>query len=242
MKTKTISFSEKNKGWTSFWSFEPGLMCKLNNRFFAIKNGQLYLHNDKNNPIRNNFFGEQFSSKVKTIINDSPESDKIFKTLIIEGNKTWNINLKTNYTISSLTRQDFNQRESRYFAYLRKNEDKSDLHGHSAQGIGVVGSVEENTISFNSNISETINIGDKLYQANSNNDLLGSITAINNNIITVNDLLSAPVLNSFCYAKKESRIEGGEMRGYYLELELENNDTNFTELFAIECNVKKSSV
>jgi hypothetical protein len=33
----TITFSEKNKGWTSFHSWQPSLICSLNNKFFTIK-------------------------------------------------------------------------------------------------------------------------------------------------------------------------------------------------------------
>jgi hypothetical protein len=76
------------QGWTSF-PFVPDFMTKLNNRFFT-KNGQLYLHNDETNPIRNNFYGVQYGSKITTVINEANSEDKIFKNIVLEGNKPWN--------------------------------------------------------------------------------------------------------------------------------------------------------
>ena len=115
----TISHSEKNKGWNSFWSYVPDLFLKLNNRFYTIKNGQLWIHNDVDNPLRNNFYGAQSFSKVKTVINDAISDDKIFKTIILESNQKWDVALKTNLTESSLTSENFNTRESRQFSFVR---------------------------------------------------------------------------------------------------------------------------
>lgn len=239
---ETITFSEKNKGWTSFHSWLPEAMCRLNNRFFSIKNGQLYLHNDKDNPIRNNFYGVQYNSKIATVINYNPSDDKIFKNLVLEGNKPWKTTLKTNLSESTLEKSEFIEKESRQFAYLRKNEDDNDLHGHSAQGIGVIVSHVGTNITYG-NVSETVCIGDKLYQINgSTNEEIGTITDISNNTITVSAIVTTPVNGYFSYAKKPSRIEGGEMRGYYMEVELENDDTDMVELFAINSNAVKSGV
>jgi hypothetical protein len=238
----TVTFSEKNKGWTSFFSWVPDAMCKLNNRFYSIKDGQLWLHNDKDNPIRNNFYGVQHSSKIKTVLNEAPGEDKIFKNLVLEGNRPWKATLKTNYTESTLKTTEFKEKESRQFAYLRKNEDAQDLHGHSGQGIGVISTNLGLTVTF-LYVSETVSIGDNLYQVNgANNELIGEITDIQDGVITVNAVTTTPVNGYFAYAKKDSRIEGGEMRGYYLEVELENTDTQAVELFAINSNAVKSQV
>lgn len=239
---KTLTFSEKSKGWTSFFSFIPDAMCKLNNRFFTIKEGQLYLHNDKDNPVVNNFYGEQFSSKIKTVINDSPSDDKIFKNLVLEGNKSWEATIKTNLTESTIKKEEFNQKESRFFAYLRKNENEEDLTGDSAQGIGVISRSTGLNIVFGY-VPDSVSVGDVLYQVNgSNNEVIGVINNINVNTITVDSIITSPVSGYYCFSKKDSRIEGSEVRGYYMEVELENNDTDGAELFAISSNAVKSHV
>lgn len=238
----TITYSEKAKGWTSFHSFLPDFMARLNSRFFSIKSGQLYLHNDETNPVRNNFYGEQFSSKIQTIFSDAPSDDKIYKTMILEGNRPWHVNLKTNMAESTLDSSEFNARESRYFAYIRKNENNTDFTGHTAQGIGVIVSLLANVITFKF-VSDMLAVGDGLFQLNGDGDeLIGTITEIVNNRITVATIVNNPVNGFFCFGKKDARIEGGEIRGYYMEAELTNSDTQAVELFAINTNAIKSYV
>jgi hypothetical protein len=51
-----------------------------------------------------------------------------------------------------------------------------------------------------------------------------------------------PKIGQFSFAKKNSRIEGGDIRGYYAEITLVNSNTSPVELFAIESNIIKSYV
>lgn len=241
MAKSTLSYSDGSKGWTSFWSFFPELFLKLNNRFYSIHNGQLWLHNDESAP-RGFFYGQKVLSKIKTIFSDSPSEDKIYKTIVLEGNRPWHVYLKTNLTESTIEKEEFNARESRHFSYIRQNENEDDFNGRTVQGIGVIVAIDTNAVTFNS-VSNMIAVGDQLYQVNNEVDqLIGTITDISQGNIIVNSITSTPVPGLFCYAKKDPRIEGGEMRGYYMEVELTNNDTEMVELFAINTNAVKSYV
>jgi hypothetical protein len=51
---KTLTFSEENKGWTSF-KLCSRWYVQIDNRFYSIKNGQLYLHNNIDNKVPNTF-------------------------------------------------------------------------------------------------------------------------------------------------------------------------------------------
>lgn len=242
MAKKTITYSENVKGWTSFFGYQPDMLCKLNNRFFSIKDGQLYLHNDEDNPGMNNFYNEQFSSKIETVFNETNSEDKIFKTMVLESNKPWEIAVKTNLANSTIKASEFDQRESRQFSYLRKNENGGDLHGNTVQGIGVIESVSGLEITYNA-ISNFVSIGDDLYQLHSSSqERIGKITAKENGVITVDAIEFAPTIGLFSFSKKNSRIEGGEIRGYVMEVALQNNDTEKVELFAINTNAVLSSV
>lgn len=241
MAQYTLTYSEKSKGWTSFWSYIPDWMIKLNNRFYTIKNGQLYLHNEETG-VRNNFYGVQHDSKIKLYFNEINSDDKIFKTLALEGNKPWSAVLSTNLANSTIKKEEFDQRESRHFAFMRKNENEEDLHGNTAQGIGVIASFSGTEITFLF-VSEFVSIGDVLHQVNgSNNQVIGTITGINGLVITVDAIVTAPINGLYSFSKKDARIEGGEVRGYYMEVELTNNDTEKVELFAVSTNAVKSFV
>ena len=241
MAKYTITHSEKSKGWTSFWSFIPEFMLRLNNRFYTIKNGQLYIHNeDTGTP--NQFYGVKYPSKIKTVINESSIDDKIFKTIVLESNKPWDIKASTNLSNSEIKQSEFNQRESRQFAYLRKNENTNDLHGNTAQGLGTIVSVTGLKINFLS-VSNFVSVGDQLFRVNNTlNELIGTITDKDNASVTVDAIAAAPSNGFYCFSKKNPRFEGGEMRGYYMDIELENNDNEKVELFGVSSNVVKSYV
>ena len=231
----TLSFSEKVKGWTSFHDFIPDIMLRVNNDFYTIKQGELYKHNVEGIGF-NNFYGTQYKSKVTTILNDDSDRDKIFKTLVLESTGAWKASVKTNYTESHIKSNEFNKKESRWFAYMRKNELESDLN-KSTQGLGGVVNVDGLDIEF-TGIPGGVSVGDELYQVkNDDIELIGTIQGVDGVVISIESFDNTPEAGVFCYSKKDSRIEGGEMRGYYLELELEDETSEQNELFGLSSEV-----
>jgi hypothetical protein len=238
--TSTITFSEDNKGWTSFWSYAPDGMCSADNRFYSVKNGQLYLHNDTENPIPNTFYGVYTQSKLKFYFNEDSTNDKIFKTIEIEGTHAWETLLKTNLTQGNIHKAEFSKKESRFYGYIRKNNAGQIFCGIGTQGIGSVQSITNNVITFG-DIPDSINIGDTLFKAPDTE--IGTITEINftTKTITVASI-GTLAINNFCFANKPSRIEGAEIRGYYMEVEITNDEQVLTELFSVNSNAIKSYV
>lgn len=242
MAKVTLTYSTEAKGWTSFYTYEPDMICKLNNRFFSIKDGQLYLHNDQENPVRNTFFDKPQVSKIVTIFNEDKGEDKLFKTIELEGSHAWETAVKTNLSNGTIKTSEYNQRESNFHTYIRKNESDSDLHGLSAQGIGVITLVSGTDISFNE-LPTLLNVGDILFQLSGNTpEQIGRISNIAGNIVVVATVITTPIVGYFCFAKKDSRIEGGDIRGYYAEVTLTNPSTDAVELFSVNCNSIKSGV
>ena len=84
-KHKTISYNEFVKGWTSFKSYEMEQGVSLNNKYYTFSKGQTYLHDE--DAVRNNFFGQQYFSRVTPIINEMPGSVKSFTSLNYEGSQ-----------------------------------------------------------------------------------------------------------------------------------------------------------
>jgi hypothetical protein len=234
----TLSFDETVKGWTSFHSYIPDLMLRLNDDFFTVKDGELYKHNVKEVGF-NNFYGEQFESSVTTIINDESSVDKVYKTLVLESTASWKAELKTNYTESHIKSTEFNQRESRWFAYMRKNESETDLNTVS-QGLGSIQDISGLDIQF-AEVSSNVSIGDALFQIRNNEkELIGAIENIDGNTISVGSFTNAPEFDAFCFSKKDPRIEGSETRGYYLEIKLTDETLLQNELFGLSAEVIQS--
>ena len=86
LPTNTVCFDEKINGWPSFKSFVPEAGASLNNKYFTMYQGELWIHN---NPIRNTFYGEKSAeSSVTLLINDIAETIKGFKTLNYSGTRS----------------------------------------------------------------------------------------------------------------------------------------------------------
>lgn len=235
----TIAFDDRRdtdrKGFTSFFDWQPDWMFRLKNKFFTAKDGQLYRHHDSNQP-KNNFYGVQYTTRITTIFNDSPNMDKVFKTMFIEGSEAWDVTITTNLTSGVLMKEDFNQRESRFYAPFFGDTTANDLKGRSAQGIGNITSNSGTTIVF-AQIPTGVSVGDTLYQVNGAvSEQIGVISSMTATNIVVTSVVTTPVNGRFAYAKKSQKYEGGEIRGYYLKVDMENDSTQLVELFAINTN------
>ncbi|MVX36323.1 hypothetical protein [Myroides sp. LoEW2-1] len=238
----TLGFREKEKGWTSFFSYNPDAFLRSGNDFFTInRKGNLYFHNDIENPVTNTFYGEKYPSKISTVFNDIHSEDKIFKTFSIEGSHPWDIEMKTNLTKTSLVKEEFSKRESRFFTHLRGNEDTDDLHGRT-QGIGVCTDNTEDTLYFDL-VDSFTNIGDEVFILDNEKEYsLGIVKSKGNNYVTIDKRIDRFCKGYFFFSVKDSRVEGGDIRGYYAEVEMENNNDEQLELFAINSNIIKSYV
>lgn len=241
----TITYDEKVRGWTSFHSFIPDWMQKLNNRFFTVKNGNLYLHNDEDSSLRNNFYGVQYPTKITAIVNEFPSEIKFAKTIMLEANKPFDVNIKSYIndenvfiTQTTLDASDFVDKEGLQHAYFRRNEITTDYTAKNAYGLGRILGVVGSVITFSKNVpTASISIGDILIDENEME--IGIVQDYDGATITVN---TTPVIafDTFIFGFKNTRIEGSEIRGYNFEVELTDNTSSRTEIFAMNLNLVKS--
>jgi hypothetical protein len=84
--SNTLSFSETNKGWVSFKSFQHEDGVSLNNEYYTFFKGQLWQHHT--NDTHNEFYGDFTESSVTLLLNDIPGSVKSFNTLNYEGSQS----------------------------------------------------------------------------------------------------------------------------------------------------------
>ena len=164
---KTLCYKEAVRGWTtrSSWLQEQGI--SLNNKFYTFKNGNMWLH--YSNPVRNNFYGVQYNSSIKLLVNDAPSTIKSFTALNYEGSQavqyTYDIDpndgetdsqvkTKNGWFVNSITTdqqtgsiKEFKDKEGKWFNYIKGDAttlENLDTKEFSVQGIGnpsVVGSL-----------------------------------------------------------------------------------------------------
>jgi hypothetical protein len=260
MADKTLSYSGSGRapGWPSFYSFIPEYMKGMNGYFYSFKGGNLYRHNT--NDTRNNYYGVQYSSSIKSVFNPEPSlSIKLFKTMSYESDSNWSVSLNTDLSSGSMLATYFEQKEGEWFSYIRSNASTVDWKLRSAQGVGiaslVTGLPSARVIEFAEPIGSIVNVGDVLYVSTNNNGIYSSpkiaapILSRTSNTLTVdvsidtppqNPLPTNPTTDSAILVYKNSVAESNGARGYFMEFTMTNGSTSAVELFSVGSSVMKS--
>lgn len=246
-KDYTITFDEKVKGWTSFHSYHPDFMMGMNNKFFTFSGGNLYKHNsDTSN--RNNFYGVEYPSKISLMINESPSDIKFLQAVSLEGSHPWETSIEayvsdvSDVIKSSLKETDFTKKEGLWYAHARRNEDVNQTNSRAVYGIGEIISIGVNQIVIKGG-SSSLTSSDVLLKG-SDLSIIATVDSHSESngettIITTSDTGNY-IVGDFVLGRKNPRIEGGNLRGYTMRMDLEITNNNKIELFAVNSEVKKS--
>jgi hypothetical protein len=240
---KTLTFDEQAKGWTSFHSFDPDFMLGMNSNFFSFKDGELYKHHSDNVP-RNTFYGVQYPSKVSVVVNDSPSEIKQLQAVSLEGNNSWDalirayISNSDDYSESSIKKIEFVKSEGIWYAYARRNESTDNFDSNSTYGLGTVSSITPTTFVLNGG-STSLCVGDSIIRGS---DLvnIGIITDIFEGNIIKTGSTTGLISGDYILGMKDPRVEGGNLRGYSMRLDLSTQENDKVELFAVNTDVIKS--
>ena len=87
---KTLVFSDKVNGWSSFMTYNPSFGGSLNNSLYTFNGGDLYRHYDQN-VDRNTFYEEFQPSTITVVSNQNPSLVKHYKTVNYEGTNNWKV-------------------------------------------------------------------------------------------------------------------------------------------------------
>tara|TARA_R110001599_G_scaffold77689_3_gene211666 strand:+ start:276 stop:1007 length:732 start_codon:yes stop_codon:yes gene_type:complete len=239
---ETISYSTTVKGWNSFHSYIPDWMIGINSSLYTWKYGQLYKHNT--NSVRNNYYGDQFSSTITPIFNQDLTYNKVYKTLALWSNIAWRADITTDFTTGIVEPDFFKLKEGEYYAHIRRPEDTVDLKAISTQGIGV-GSYNSLVFTFANPIPSSVMVGDDIYvSADPGNVALqkvGSIASLTATTVTVSSAAVTPNANGdFIVAVKNSQAESYGARGSYMEVKLTSTSTDSVELFTVSSDAMRS--
>jgi hypothetical protein len=175
MENYTLTYDDGVKGFPSFYTYYPDWMIGMNNYFYTFKEGELYRHNT--NETRNNYYGTDYASIMTSVFNDEPLTNKIFKTLVLESDDSWDTKVNSDQQLGNfIGADDYIIKEGGYFGYLRaanSNPASSAQYPlRSANGIGSNVSADITNpaavqINFSTtpfvNIGTILSIGDLIY-------------------------------------------------------------------------------
>jgi hypothetical protein len=231
----TWFFADESNGWVTSQTFNPEDMVRLNGEFYSFYQGEVYRHNDTSN--YNTFYGEEYPSSLSFNMNIEPGTRKVFRTLSTEGTDKWDAVCVTELQKGGISKNDFQDKEGVKYGYIRGESNAIDTATPSVQGVGVVASISGNNVITNHSIPSLISVGDKVY--NSNQVLIGTITNILSNGITLNTVTGLNV-NDFIFAAKGQEVETSGLLGYYMNVTLSLSKNTRTELYQVNSEVSKS--
>jgi len=241
----TLSFDERVKGWTSFHTFRPDFMVGMNSSLYSFSNGNLYIHHDPN-ATSNEYYGTSSASKVSIMVNDSPSDIKELQAVSQEASTPWAAVLKAyrnnidNFSTSTIFMSEFVEKEGHWFAYARRDENTNHLDSKSTYGIGEVYTVFTNSFSYVGG-SALLTAGDTILRG-SDLAVIGVVLTDIDNVITLTTpaFVNTPTNGTFIFGQKNSRIEGGSLRGYTIGCDLEITSADKVELYAVNLEVMQS--
>ena len=254
---ESVAFKEGVRGWTSRMSFVPEAAISLNNDYYTMKNGELWVHNST---TRSNFYGVQANSTVTPIFNDAPSSIKNFKTLSYEGDAGWVADVLTDQQDGEV--EAWKKKENLYFNYIKGKATtlaNIDTGEFSVQGLGNPSSVNDNSIvisgvqtqvyelTFSNDLNVSLQIGDVIFFTDdSDGDTLkelGKVHSINNKIVIAlwDGSSDEPTASDFILFAKDSEKNTSGIIGYHATVEMKTTSSDKKELFAVNSEVFISS-
>jgi hypothetical protein len=248
MENYTLTYSQSVNGWPSFYSYFPEIALGMNQYLYSFNNGNLYRHNT--NETRNNYYGVNYKSTITSVFNQMPTTSKVFKTIELESDDSWDCELVSDLGAGYMPDSYFVEKEGAFFAFIRRLDGVDNLSLRSAQGVGTLLSTTgvgpaAITITFDFTIDSIMSIGDVAFTNSIIGPVeIGAITAITQDRKTIT--IGAPtyvgaVPSSYILYVKNSVAESYGTLGYFLQFKLSNSNTSAVELFTVDSDVFKSN-
>ena len=228
----TWIYSPDVNGFLGRQTFDPDSMLRVNNELLSFLGSDVYRHNV--GPY-STFYGTEYEISFAFNFNEEPSTRKIFKNISIEGNSVWNVNLKTEMQNGYIDETDFINKEEVQYAYIRGN-DLLDLSTISVIGLGEIQNISGLNVVL-SEVPNTLSVGDSVWK--SNLVPIGEVTQINNGVISLT-AVSGISVGDFILSSKPSSVETSGIRGYYMNVSLYSNPSDYVEVYAVNSEVSKS--
>jgi hypothetical protein len=224
----TVAYNFRRDLWSSFYSFVGEGYAELNNILYSFKNGKAYSHNSNNS--RNTFYGTSYTSKIEIVSNPNPSMVKSWEALNIEGDTAWDFTAYTTDQETS-TVTTLSKKERLFYSHIPR--DTSSISTSEFITLGEVTDIDNlDNVTINNPINKIpFSGGDAVYADGvDTSEVMTALTARNKftmsdvNVLSVGDIVSV---------KKNSDLEGDQLRDRYIRIKLEKSSSTALELYGV---------
>lgn len=247
-----------------FYTFKGGNLYRHNVN--STRNTFYFDWDKRVDPLNDGFTPTQLTS----VFNQSPLENKLFKTLNLEGDDSWAATLVTDLQNSgNVSKEWFEKKESSWYAFVRNSgSNPATVEQYSLRSMNGLGTSLNITpsvfptpptvaltidfpISPLVSLTGSLSVGDFFYFVTGAAPFYaGVVTAINVNlprginqvVINTTDPTVTPIPSSTEYFMflKDAVAESHGVLGHYCIFDIENNNREEINLFAVESEVMKS--
>jgi hypothetical protein len=250
----TAAYDINGGVWNTLYSYRPEAIACVDDALYTFKNGTMYLHSDAAN--RATYYGSAFGAVVEVVSSQNNSMVKAYEALSIEGDSSWAATLSNTDQSTSILVSDFEERERYYYAYIPRDSSANtgtstitSLSGSSevfVLGAVATGGVSGSNITFTTPVGAVpFPIGASLFKVSGATlvSLAITVTGITgSSTISCSGAVVGVANGDTIVALGNGAIEGDQMRDYYLKIRLSNNDTNETEMYAVNAIFSKSNL
>lgn len=229
-KNECLIFKETEKGFSNWLTFTPDFILNANNEVYSWKNGVMYRHNATDSA--NNFYGVNYQAKIRFVVNHNFGFEKIYKAIGLYSTHAWLANLQTSLSSRQIPKSSFRKINDFWFSEIMGDTGNNILN-NSIFGIG--------TYAINNGVINTLMIPASL----SVGDFVRSKTLgfpkievlnISGNQITLDT--NSSYISSFLLYEKNQNVDGGNIKGDFMEVELISDETVQVEIKAVKTEVE----
>jgi hypothetical protein len=254
-KNEIVIHDEKAGGWTRLITdIELEGMESYNGIVYTFDGDKVYSH--MTGSSFGSIHGEQKTFKLQYIENQESGYPKVHNSIELEANKPLDINISDKSIDVSIDDTDFENREGEYFAYVPMGGGSSlsddDLESSIIKPLGEVDSNTTTVLSLKNSPPRDIRSsalhasGDVVYVYDSTGDSysrVGEIASVSGNDLTMT-FDATPTVDfyedKFVFAVENSYINGRNVRGNTVTVEITDSGTEKVEIESVNINVMVS--
>jgi hypothetical protein len=231
--SKTLIYKENVKGFPQYITFTPDFMLGADNNLYAWKNGIMYKMYATEN--YNEFFDKSYKSRLHFFVNEGFDIEKVYKAIGLESTHAWDISLNTRLTSRIIHANSFEKKEDYWYSEIMGNTNDNDL-SNSRYGLGVY-SIVNGIIELEKSI-HSLSVGD--YIINLSGTVNEQVVNIDGNFVKLANSINNNA--EFLMYQKNANIDGEAIRGDILEVEMELETNDKSEIRAVRTEVIDSNI
>ena len=190
----------------------------------------MHKHNATN--YANNFYGVSYDSKIKFVVNHEFSFEKIFKAIGLYSSHAWLANIQTSLSSRQILKSSFRKINNYWFSEIM-GDTSDNILNNSIFGIGSY--AISNGVINTSIIPASISVGD-FVRSKTLAFVKIEVLSVNGTEITLDTALSYDI--SFLIYEKNQNIDGGNIKGDFMEVELISDETVQVEIKAVKTEVE----